>query len=181
MTYLRKHSSVALVVLAASLMLLLPATAAAHVRVGVGFGFFGPVYPAYYGPYWGPYPYYPAYYGPYYGGGYYGGGYYGYPRYRALGEVKIKSPEPDARIYINGSLAGRAHDLKHFYLKPGTYDVEQRIDNDVQSERIYVLADRTVKIEFGHPGEGHYATPPPSDHDRDYDRDRDHHRDYDDY
>ena len=173
MTYLRKHWIIALVLLAASLTLL-PATAAAHVAVG--FGFWGPVYPAYY-PYWGPYPYYGY---PYYGG-YYGGG-YGYPGYRPLGEVKIKSPEPDARIYINGSLAGRAHDLKHFYLKPGTYDIEQRIDNDVQSERVYVLARRTVKIEFGHPGEGHYATPaPPHGHDRDYDRDRDYDYDRDDY
>ena len=162
MRYLGKHWTIALMVLAA-LTVLLPATAAARVHVGVGVGFWGPVYPAYYGygrpyPYWGPY--YGAYYGPHYGGGY-GGGYYGYPGYRQTGKVKIKSPEPDARIYINGSLAGRAHDLKKFYLKPGTYDIEQRIDNDVQRERVYVLADRTVKIEFGHAGEGHYATPPP--------------------
>ena len=179
MTYLRKHWTIALVVLAASLMMLLPATAVARVHVGVGVGFWGPVYPAYY-PYWGPYPYYRPY-GPYYGGYY--GGYYGYPGYHRLGEVKIKSPEPDARIYINGSLAGRAHDLKHFYLKPGTYDIEQRIDNDVQSERVYVIADRTLKIEFGHAGEGHDATPlpppPPRERDREYDRDRDRDRDYD--
>ena len=182
MTYLRKHWTVALVVLAASLVLLVPAMAAAQVHVGVGVGFWGPGYPGYYG-YWRPYPYWGPYYGGYYGS-YYGGygGYYGYGR--PLGEVKIKSPEPDARIYINGSLAGRAHDLKKFYLRPGTYDVEQRIDNDVQKERIYVLAERTLKIEFGHPGEGHYSTPPPpSKHDGDGDYDRDRHddrdRDYD--
>ena len=173
MRHLWKHWMIALVLLAAWTVLL-PAPAAAHV--GVGIGFWG--YPAYYPyGYWGPYPYggpyYRAYYGRYYGG------YYGYPGYRTLGEVKIKSPEPDARIYINGSLAGRAHDLKHFYLKAGTYDIEQRIDDDVQSERIYVLADRTVKIEFGHAGEGHYATPPPPRHGKDYDRDRDYDRDKD--
>ena len=185
MAYLRKHSSVALLVLAASLVLLMPATAAARVHVGVGVGFFGPVYyhPYPYG-YWRPYPYYYPYYG----------GYYGYPGYR-VGEVTIKSPEPDAQSYINGSSAGRAHDLKKFHLKPGTYDIEQRIDNDVQSERIYVLADRTVKIEFGHAGEGHHAAPPPPrehggdyyyerereyERGKDYDRDRNHDRD-DDY
>jgi hypothetical protein len=65
-----------------------------------------------------------------------------------MGQVKIKSPEPDAEIYINGSLAGRAHDLKKFYLRPGTYDIEQRIDGDVQKERVYVLAGRTLKIRF---------------------------------
>src|SRR6266487_1697320 len=101
MTYLRKHWIVALLMLSACLMLL-PATAAARVHVGVGVGFWGPVYPAYY-----PYPYYGyPYYGyPYYGGYGYGGygGYYGYGYNRGLGEIKIKSAEPDARIYINGS------------------------------------------------------------------------------
>ena len=160
-TYLRKRWTIALAVLAASLMLLLPATAAAQVSVGIGFGLWGPVYP--YG-YWGSYPYHYPYYGPYYGG-YYGGygggygGYYGYPGYsRPMGEVKIKSPVPNAGIYINGSLAGRAQDLKKFYLRPGTYDIEQRIDGDVQKERIYVLAGRTLKIEFAAAG-GHTSQP----------------------
>ena len=162
-TYLRKRWTIALVVLAASLMLLLPATAAARVHVGIGVGLWGPVYP--YG-YWGPYPYHYPYYGPYYGG-YYGG--YGYPGYgRPMGEVKIKSPEPDAEIYINGSLAGRAHDLKKFYLRQGTYDIEQRIDGDVQKERIYVLAGRTLKIEFE--AAGGYASRPEAGEYRDHDR-----------
>src|SRR5208283_2873872 len=96
--------------LATSLLLMLPSTASAQ-RYGVGFGFYVPVYPwGYYGPYpYGPYPY--------------GYGYYGRP----LGEVQIKSPNSTAQIFINGSLAGPAHDLKRFYLVPGAYIIEQRI------------------------------------------------------
>jgi hypothetical protein len=69
-----------------------------------------------------------------------------------LGEVHIKSPDSNAQIFINGSFAGRAHDLKRFYLVPGTYNIEQRIGTDVQKQRIYVLANRTLKLEFGKPG-----------------------------
>ena len=164
MTSIRKHRTILLATLVASVLRLRPAMASAHVGVGIGFGFWGPpVYPYGYWGYpgygWGPYGYpYPGPYGyPY--GGYYGG--YGGPGYgHPLGQVKIKSPEPDAEIYINGSLAGRAHDLKHFYLRPGTYKIEQRFRGDVQRQRVYVLANRTVKIEFGPPGE-HEAPPPP--------------------
>jgi hypothetical protein len=127
--------------LAASLLVMIPAPAAAQ-RVAMGF---------YGGPFWGPWGWgYPAYaYGPY---GYpYGG--------RPLGEVHIKSPNGDAQIYINGALAGRAHDLKRFYLVPGTYNLEQRIGSDVQKQKVYVIANRTLKIEFEKPGVAN-NTPP---------------------
>jgi hypothetical protein len=128
--------------------MLIPVSAAA--RVGFGIGFYG-------GPwgYYGPYPYYGWYPGPYgyYGYGPYAYGYgYGYGYGRPLGEVQIKSPDSNAQIYINGALAGRAHDLKKIYLAPGTYNVEQRIGSDVQKDRVYVIANRTLKIEFGKPG-----------------------------
>jgi hypothetical protein len=147
MTRIRIYRTILLATLVASLMLLLPATASARVGVGIGFyggpyGYYGGPwgYPYAYGPYGYPYAYgYP--YGPY---GYYGG--------RPLGEVHIKSPEHDAEIYINGSFAGHAHDLKRFYLAPGRYNIEQRIGADRQGQRIYVVAYRSVKIEFGKPG-----------------------------
>jgi hypothetical protein len=150
MSRIRISRTVLLATLAASLMLLLPATASARVVVGFGFGF--PVY----GGYWGPYPYGPYGYPPY--------GSYGYPgaygRYggRPIGEVRIKSPEPDAEIYINGSFAGRAHDVKRIYLAAGSYKIEQRIGADVQKQRIYVTAYRKLTIDFGKPG-----TPNPPD------------------
>jgi len=142
-----------IILAALAVLMLVPASAAA--RGGFGFGFYGPVYPwGYYGGY--GYPYGPYAYGPY------GYGAYGYGR--PLGEVRIKSPDSNAQIFINGSLAGRAHELKRFYLKPGTYNVEQRIGSDVQKQRVYVLADRSVKIEFGKPGTpSPQPAPPPAD------------------
>ena len=139
-----------IIILAAlAVLMLIPAAAAA----GVGFGFYGPVYP--WG-YWGPYPYGPVVYpyGPYgypaYGPAGYGPA--GYGPARPVGEVRIKSPDAKAEIFVNGSLIGRAHELKRMFLKPGTYDIEQHIGSDVQKQRVYVTAYRTVKIEFGKPG-----------------------------
>jgi hypothetical protein len=145
MSHTRISRTIAFAALVVCLMLILPAPASA--RVGVGIGFYGGYYPYYWGP-WG-YPYY-AYYGAPYGYAPYG---------NPLGEVHIKSPDPNAQIYINGSLAGRAHELKRFYLAPGTYNIEQRIGNDVQKERLYVLASRKVTVEFGAPGT---ASSPPA-------------------
>lgn len=121
-------------------------------RVAFGVGF----YPGYWGGGWG------------WGGGYWGGpwgwgypGYYGYgygytPDGRPLGEVKIKSPDSNAQVFINGSFAGQAHDLKRFYLVPGTYNIELRMNNGVQKQKVYVLANRSMHLDF-RPG----ATPPP--------------------
>ena len=145
----------AVVFAALAMALILPASAAARTHVGVGVGFYGG-YPYGYGPWgygpWGyPYYAYPYAYAPYGYGGYYG---------RPMGEVHIKSPESNAMIYINGAFAGRAHDLKTIYLAPGTYNIEQRIGSDVQKERLYVLANHSLKIEFERPG-AHSAVPPP--------------------
>lgn len=142
-----------IVLAALAIAMLVPISAAAQVRVGVGF-YGGPW--GYYGP-WG-YPY-----GPYYGGyayGPYGYGIYG-PYGRPMGEVRIKSPDSNAQIYINGALAGAAHDLKKIYLAPGTYNIEQRIGSDVQKQRIYVVVNRSIKIEFGKPGTPSPTPAPP--------------------
>jgi len=146
-----------LAVLAAAMIVFAPSPAAARVHVGVYGGWYGPYYP--YGPYgyWGPY-YAPYAWGPY------GSPYdtpYGYGA-RRLGEVHIKSPDRDARVYINGSYAGRAHDLKRFYLKPGSYTIELRLGGgQVMSHRIYVLADRSVRLDFTRAGPDVEEPPPP--------------------
>lgn len=143
MTHIRFFRFLALAALA--VLMLVPATATAGV--GIGFGFYGPVYPwGYWGP--GPYAYPYGYpYGPYPGYGYPAG----YPP-RPMGELRIKSPDSHAQIYVNGKLIGRAQELKRMYLKPGTYDIEQHIGDDVQTQRVYVVAYRSVKVEFGKPG-----------------------------
>jgi hypothetical protein len=156
----RMSLTVLLAVLAAAMILFVPSPAMARPHWGGGFygGWYGPYYP--YGPYgyWGPYysPYgWGAYGYPYYGpDGYYYGG-------RRLGEVRIKSPDKNASVYINGSYAGRAHDLKRFYLKPGAYSIELRTEGQVWKHRIYVLADRSVKIDFTKAGPVAPEPPPP--------------------
>lgn len=143
MSRIRISRTIAFLALAVSLMLVVPTPASARIGIGFYGGYYGPFYP--YGP-WG-YPYGP------YAEGFYGYGPYGYGPYgRPAGEVHIKSPNGDAQIFINGSFAGRARDVKHIYLTPGTYTVEQRIGSDVQRERIYVLANRNVTVEFAKPG-----------------------------
>jgi hypothetical protein len=155
MSHIRFSRMMLFAALAASLIL--PASAAARQRFGIGIGYYGG-YGGYYG---GPfYPYGYGYgYGPYGGSGYapYGG--YGYYPGRPLGEVHIKSPDPKAQIYINGAFAGQAHDLKTLYLAPGTYNIELRIGTDVQKERVYVLASRSLKLEFDKPGVTHNRAP----------------------
>jgi hypothetical protein len=155
MSKTRISRTILLAAIVGCLMLAIPAPAAAGVRVGVGFygGYYGPFFPYGYYPYgyWAPYGY-PYYYAP-----------YPYPPYgRPLGEVQIKSPEGDAQIFINGSFAGRAHDLKRFYLAPGNYTIEQRYKNDTQSHNIYVVANRSLKVEFVKPSNSRAPAPPPN-------------------
>ena len=139
MSHIRISRAIVFAAIIMSLLVIVSAPAAAQ-RVGFYGGYWG-------GPFWG----YPAYgYGPY---GYYPG--------RALGEVHLKSPDSNAEIFINGALAGRAHDLKRFYLAPGTYNIEQRIGTDVQKQRVYVIANRSLKLEFDKPGVVHNPPPPP--------------------
>lgn len=148
MSHIRISRTIILVTLAASLLLLLPAPASAGVVVGFGaypYGYWGWGGPyAYWG---GPYGYWGGYgypYGPYAPYGYYGG--------PPLGQVQIKTPVSEAQIYINGSLAGSAQNLKRFYVRPGTYNIEQVIGTDRQQQRVYVVANGNVKIQFGKPG-----------------------------
>jgi hypothetical protein len=153
MSKIRLSRAVLLIALAASLFVMFPATASA-AHIGIGVGFYG-------GPYgWGPWGYpYPYGYAPY---GYYGP--YGYGPYggRPLGEVHIKGPDSNAQIFINGAFAGRVHDLKRFYLAPGTYNIEQRAGSDVQKQRIYVIANRSLNLVFDKPGGAPAPLPPPA-------------------
>ena len=61
----------------------------------------------------------------------------------------LRAPTPTRRSTSTAHFAGRAHDLKRIYLAAGTYNIEQRIGTDVQKQRVYVIANRSLKIEFG--------------------------------
>jgi hypothetical protein len=141
-------------------LLLAPTMAAARVLVGFGLG-----YPAYPYGYWGggyggyPYPYAAGPYGYPPPGPYGGYGDYGYGQ-RPMGKVKISTPLQDAEIYVDGSFAGRAKDLHHFYLRAGSHRIEQRQGTDVQKVHVSVMPYHTVKIEFGKLGTPSPAEPP---------------------
>ena len=127
----------ALLVLAAAVMMLIPASASARGFGGRGFvgGYWG-------GPYWGG-----GYWGPYAYGPYWGGGYYAYPY---TGEIKLDTKVKDAQVIINGAFAGTTHDAKKMHLRPGTYDIQIREGGKTQfDQKVYVAGGRTVHL---HPG-----------------------------
>src|SRR5689334_12279855 len=113
--------------LAAGLMMLAPMSAPAAVR---GFVVVGrPYYGGFYRPYWGPY---------------WGSAYYSHPN---AGEVKLDTKVKDAEVFINGAFAGTTHQNKTMYLRPGSYNIEIREGGRTQfAERIYVVADKTLKL-----------------------------------
>jgi PEGA domain-containing protein len=110
----------------------------------VGFGYYpyryySPFYDPFYGPYY--WPYYRSFYGPAYPSAYYGPGY-------GRGEVKLSVDPKYAKVYVDGAFAGRAEDLKHIYLKPGTYTLSvQAQGHETYTEKIYVLSGKTLKIK----------------------------------
>ena len=127
----------ALLVLAAAVMMLIPASASAR-----GFGGRGFVGGDWGGPYWGG-----GYWGPYAYGPYWGGGYYAYPY---TGEIKLDTKVKDAQVFINGAFAGTTHDAKKMHLRPGTYDIQIREGGKTQfDQKVYVAGGRTVHL---HPG-----------------------------
>ena len=116
-----------LLILAVAVMSLAPMSASAAVRVFVG----GPVvYGGWYAPYWGPY------WGP-----------YGYGYFPNSGQVKLDTKVKDAQVFINGAYAGTTHENRTMHLRPGTYNIEIRENNQTPfSQRVYVSAGQTVRL-----------------------------------
>ena len=122
-----------------------------HVRLGGIFS--GAGYSHFSGPRYGYYPYYG--YGPYgylydpflYGmhPGYFTGFGYG----PSMGEIKLKSDDKSAWVYLDGALAGKADRLKTMYLEPGAYNLEVRSGNKLFGQRIYVLSGKTLRLTAG--------------------------------
>ena len=124
-----RNLKVAGLLLGASLIVTLPASAA--VRFGGGF-FVGPAF--------GPLGWYgPAFYGPY----------APYPVYYAnLGQVKLSTNVKDADVYINNAYAGKAAKLKSIWLAPDGYNLEIRAAGYAPyAERVYVMAGKTIRVD----------------------------------
>ncbi len=105
-------------------------------------------------------PYYGFYYGPTYypwwGGGWWYDPWYGPGYYRGPmeGKVKIETKLKGDSIYVDGGYAGVTGKLKKFSLKPGTHTIELRDQGGHRyfSERINVIAGKTLKIRPDYPG-----------------------------
>ena len=112
-------------------LLLVPAASAAQGVVVVG-GFYRPYGPAWWGPGW---------YAPYWG-----------PSYAVVpytGQVKIKTNNKNAAVFVDGGYAGQAAKLKKFALRPGTHNIELRgpSGHTFYQERVQVIPGKTVEID----------------------------------
>ncbi len=105
------------------------------VMVNAGYSrFAGPgFYPYYYG--YGGWPYY-----------FHPGFLYGYAWGPNLGEIKLKTEAPDAWVYIDGALAGKAEKLKSMWLEPGKYELEIRSGERKFGQKVYVLSGKTLRL-----------------------------------
>jgi hypothetical protein len=126
------------------------------IYVGAGYSRFsgGPFYPGYYypgyyayrpwawSPFGWPYAYDPFFYGPYLHPGFLTGFGYG-PN---MGEIKLRSSDKEAWVYLDGALAGKVEKLKSMWLEPGAYNLEVRSGDHKFGQRVYVLSGRTLKL-----------------------------------
>jgi hypothetical protein len=111
-----------------------------------GYPYFGSPYPAW--PYsWRSYDllFYPSY--GWLGGFVHPGYYRDYRQSPGMGQVRLRSDDKQAPVYLDGGYAGLAKDLKTIWLTPGAYDLEVRTDSASYSQRIYVLSGKTVRID----------------------------------
>lgn len=129
------------------LFVFLTSSAVAGIRLG-GVVVYGG-YTHYSLPYWYPYyswdgyrPLFAPAWGPFYTPYFFAPG-------ANKGEVKLTSPAKTAEVYLDGAFAGKADDLKTFWLDPGAYDLELRIAGQPPLQRrIYVLSGKTLKLDF---------------------------------
>ena len=124
---------------------LLATIPAAEARGGYRGGYRGgvtvrPYFGGYYSPWGYGYPGYGGYYGGYYGG-------FGINVHRNQGKLKIDTKQKDAEVYLNGSFAGSAKDMKSTWLKEGTYDLEVRgPGGERYAKQIYVVSGKTIHV-----------------------------------
>ena len=114
------------------------------ISVGAGYSrFAGPYWgwPGYgfYDPFWYP-MYSPYFYSPY--------SYTGFARGPNMGEIKLRTGQRSAEVFLDGAYAGVASDLKDIWLSPGAYDLEVRAPNHAPfTRRVYVLSGKTLRIQ----------------------------------
>jgi hypothetical protein len=90
-------------------------------------------------------------------GFYSGPAYHGYPNwYRGpvyfpapiTGELKIKTEDKDARVYVDGGYLGIVRKISKFDLRPGNHDIELRDarGNALFEQRVAIVPGRTTEF-----------------------------------
>jgi hypothetical protein len=122
------------------------------VTVGGGYTHFGGYYPYYHYPYWSrlhaPWGY--PFCDPWFASCFHPGYFTGFARRGRMGEVRLRSEEKDAAVYLDGGYAGTADKLKTIWLEPGAYQLELRHAKGTYARKIYVLSGKslTIRPEF---------------------------------
>lgn len=116
------------------------------ISVSAGYTQFSPAFYPYAYPY-GPYYYSALWWDPFWASSvFYPTGYFG--QGNGKGELRLSNAPKDASVYVNGGYAGTVDHLKSFWLDPGVYDlVLAAPDGRRYEQRVYVLTDKTLKIE----------------------------------
>lgn len=130
------------------------------ISVGAGYSHFnGPWFPYGYGysPYWGPawmsawrapwigsYWFDPFFMTPYIHPAFYTGFGFG-PN---LGEVRLRTFDKSADVYLDGALAGKAGKLKSMWLEPGAYELTIQSGDQIEyTKKIYVLTGKRFDVQ----------------------------------
>ncbi len=118
----------------------------AGIAIGAGYTrFSGPWYGPWgygYWPYYAGYPWYgydAYFYHPFYGTG--------FARGPGMGEIRLRTGQKNAEVFIDGAYAGTVAELKKMWLDPGAYNLEVRSGGESFHRRIYVLSGKTLHIQ----------------------------------
>jgi hypothetical protein len=120
----------------------------AGVVIGGGYGY--PFYGPFYDPFWGPW------------GAYWGGA---YPMYGDYSAVKVKGVPKEARVYVDGYLAGPVN--KDIHVQPGGHEITVFLNGyRTVHQQVYVQPGHTVNMKASMetlgPGDTPEAPPVPS-------------------
>jgi len=110
-----------------------------HATVVVAGGFYAPIYPYWYDPWFAPqWGWYPPYPGPY---------------YAPDASVKLEVKPNQAEVYVDGYYAGVVDDFdgtfQRLHVAPGQHELELYLDGyRPAKQQIYLTADKTVKVKY---------------------------------
>ncbi len=125
------------------------------IMIGAGYSHWSgpPAFPFY--PGWGYYPgvwapgswgRYSRWYDPFYMTWLHPGFYSGFGRQPNMGEVKLKTTERGADVFLDSAYAGTTAKLRNIWLEPGAYNLELRSGERTFKKRIYVLSGKTLEL-----------------------------------